>query len=153
MTNRKTLLLWLAIASLSGCATVSESRFNPFNWFGQSETSPAPEPVVVVQDSRPLVPQITALVVERTPGGAIIRATGLPPTQGWYGAALVSATDGPENGVLSYSFRAIPPATVTRTSTQQSREMTAAVFVSDIILRDVRIIRVLGGQNIRSVRR
>lgn len=147
------LMLPLAVASCG----ISETRFNPFNWFGGDENVSTAEPVEVVAqaDSRPVVAEITQLVVERTPGGAIIRVTGLPPTQGWHDASLVSVNpDGqPFNGVLSYSLRAAPPDAPTRVSTRQSRELTAAVFVSEILLTDVRVIQVTGARNSRIARR
>ena len=141
---------------LASCG-ISETRLNPFNWFGGDEETTSAEPVQVVErgDPRPLVAEITQLVIERTPGGAIVRVTGLPPTQGWYGADLVALNpdDKPINGVLSYSLRAEPPETQTRVSTRQSRELTAAVFVSDITLSGVRVIQVTGAQNSRIARR
>ena len=77
MTSRALLTL-LAVVMVAGCATVSESRLNPFNWFGRSESS-----AVVTQspnaDPRNLVSQVVSLRVEQVPGGAIIHATGLPP--------------------------------------------------------------------------
>ncbi|CAN0603427.1 unnamed protein product, partial [Ectocarpus sp. 12 AP-2014] len=74
---------------------------------------------------------------------------------GWHNADLVSANpDGqPFNGVLSYSLRAEPPQTQTRVSTRQSRELTVAVFISDIALSGVRVIQVTGAQNSRIARR
>lgn len=141
---------------LASCG-ISETRLNPFNWFGGSEdaTSAQPLEVVELRDPRPLVAEITQLVIERTPGGAIVRVTGLPATQGWHNADLVSANpDGqPFNGVLSYSLRAEPPQTQTRVSTRQSRELTVAVFISDIALSGVRVIQVTGAQNSRIARR
>ncbi|MGI9390383.1 MAG: hypothetical protein ACR2O1_10035 [Boseongicola sp.] len=98
--------------------------------------------------------EITALVIERMPGGAIIRATGLPPEQGWHTAELVRETESePVDGVLTYSLRAIPPATRNRVSTQQSRELTVARFLSDFELASVRQIRVVGARNSRVARR
>ncbi len=140
---------------LASCG-ISETRLNPFNWFGGGETESAqPLEVVELSDPRPLVAEITQLVIERTPGGAIVRVTGLPATQGWHGADLVSVNpDGqPLDGVLSYSFRAEPPETQTRVSTRQSRELTVAVFISDIALSGVRVIQVTGAQNSRIARR
>jgi hypothetical protein len=155
--TRQAAILTLAMAvMLSGCG-FGQSRLNPFNWFGASPEEETLEPVFLQerQDRRPLVAQVTALEVERTPGGAIIRATGLPPVQGWYGAELVNEDrDGrPIDGVLTYSFRAIPPREPTRVSTVQSRELTVAVFVSDITLAATREIRVTGALNSRATRR
>ena len=72
MMVRSAITLVLLVGLLSGCATVRESRFNPFNWFGSDEESLSP--IDVENERRPLVAEITSLVVERTPGGAIVRA-------------------------------------------------------------------------------
>ncbi|MEP3679291.1 MAG: hypothetical protein ABJN21_10395 [Paracoccaceae bacterium] len=146
----------MALPLVVASCGLSETRLNPFNWFGGGETTSA-QPVEVVEtiDPRPLVAEITQLVIERTPGGAIVRVTGLPATQGWYGAALVSATpDGaPFDGVLSYAMRAEAPDAPTRVSTRQSRELTVAVFVSDTVLSGVSVIQVTGARNSRIARR
>ena len=104
-------------------------------------------------DPRPRVAQVTALVIEQTPTGAIIRATGLPPTQGWYAAALVPETDEPVNGEMVYVFRAVPPATPQPVSTQQSRELTVARAISRPMLAQLRVVRVVGTQNALAARR
>lgn len=156
MTRRATILTLAMAVALSGCG-FGQSRLNPFNWFRSSPEAETMEPVFLQerQDSRPLVAEVTELTVERTPGGAIIRATGLPPQQGWYDAELVNEDrDGrPIDGVLIYGFRARPPLEPTRVSTVQSRELTVAVFVSNAVLDATRSIRVTGALNSRAARR
>ena len=44
---------------------------------------------------------VLTMTVEPIPGGAIVRASGLTPTQGWWNAELVPR-DLDENGVLVY---------------------------------------------------
>jgi hypothetical protein len=155
MTAKHAYILILPIF-LASCG-LGETRLNPFNWFGGSEETATAEPVEIVerQDPRPLVAEITQLVIERTPSGAIVRVTGLPPNQGWHSAALVNVDPDGEavDGVMSYSFRAIPPDETTRVSTRQSRELTAAVFLSNPRLAGVRVIQVTGAQNARIARR
>ena len=153
MTVRSAITLVLLVGLLSGCATVRESRFNPFNWFGSDEESLSP--IDVENERRPLVAEVTSLVVERAPGGAIVRATALPTSQGWYEPALVSLDPygDPVDGVLSYAFRAVPPKTPTRVSTPQSRELSAGVFISNFTLDRVRVIQVTGARNSRIARR
>lgn len=147
----------MALPLLVASCGISETRLNPFNWFGGSEETTSAEPVQVVEraDPRPLVAEITQLVIERTPGGAIVRVTGLPPTQGWHGAALVNVNPDGEafDGVMSYSLRALAPESPTRVSTRQSRELTAAVFINSTTLAGVRVIQVTGSQNSRIARR
>ena len=77
----------LVLSTAVGCARVSDSRLNPFNWFGGSTESTGLAPdggfAEIAPDRRNLVDQVTQLRVERTPGGAVIRATGLPPRAGF----------------------------------------------------------------------
>ena len=153
MSSRTITVFLVCAVVLSGCARVSESRFNPFNWFGGGNEE---ERVAVAEDTadpRPLVAEVTSLAVERTPTGAIIRATGLPPRQGWHTGELVPDTDGPVGGVLSYRFRAVPPFEPTRVSTERSRELSVAVAISQITLSETRVIQVIGARNVRTTRR
>ncbi|WP_231703988.1 hypothetical protein [Cochlodiniinecator piscidefendens] len=150
--------LLVAAMFVTSCGTIRESRLNPFNWFGRSQQ----EETVAVDDAairapsdpRPLVTNIVSLHIDQTPGGAIIRAVGLPPTQGYFGAALVPENDErPVDGVLTYSFRIIPPEDFQLTSTQVSREVVVGQFISDASLQGVRQIRVVAAENARSSRR
>ncbi len=153
MTAKRLALMTLFVVGLSGCAAVNESRFNPLNWFGSEEETL--DPIAVENERRPLVAQITGLVIERTPGGAIIRATALPPTQGWFDAELISANqdDDPVDGVLAFAFRAIPPETRQAQSTERSRELSAAVFVTNLTLANTSTVQVTGQLNSRVIRR
>ncbi|OYX45573.1 MAG: hypothetical protein B7Z02_01035 [Rhodobacterales bacterium 32-67-9] len=143
---------------LAGCGRVRESRLNPFNWFGRSVESTQTVAEAAVpgrpDDGRILVAQVTDMEVARQPGGAIIRATGLPPTQGWWNTDLVVENGGePVDGVLTYRFVIAEPLAANRVSTPQSRELTAATYISDIKLAGVSRIVVLGAENSRSSRR
>ena len=144
--------------ALAGCGKIRESRLNPFNWFGRSHQVEAVGAGPTVpgrpDDGRLLVAQVTELEVARQPGGAIVRASGLPPTQGWWDAALVADNDGePTDGVMTYRFVIAAPPTATRVSTPQSRELTAATFLSAAKLAQIREIVVVGAQNSRASRR
>lgn len=130
-----------------------QSRLNPFNWFGRS----APvEKVVLTEgeavDPRLLVDEVLSLDIESFPGGAIIRAEGRNPTQGYWDAELV-ARPVDENGVLVFDFRVFPPVTDQPASTVVSREVVVATFVSDIRLAQVASIVVQGETNSLSPRR
>lgn len=153
MTTRSLILMLALAASLSGCARVSESRLNPFNWFGSSEESTQAAPAEIETDPRPRVARITSLRIEPTPTGAIVRATGLPPTQGWYAAALVPESDEPVNGEMIYVFRAVPPQDPKRVSTVQSRELSVARALSQQDLAATRSVRVIGATNALVARR
>ncbi len=141
----------IAVLVLSGCGT----RLNPMNWFGgnkEQRLDAAPEEFTA--DPRALVAEVTRLSIERMPGGAIVRATGLPPTQGFWDAELV-ADDGlpPENGEITFSFRVAEPLYARPASTRQSREIEVATFLSDNELSGVRRITVIGQSNRRSSNR
>ncbi|MDJ0628839.1 MAG: hypothetical protein QNJ44_11315 [Rhodobacter sp.] len=148
-------LIWalVLVATVAGCSRVAESRFNPFNWFGRSEqaTAVTTNPNA---DPRPLIGQVIALRVEQVPGGAIVRATGLPNRQGYFDGALVPLNrELPQDGVLSYQFRISAPFQPTRVGTPQSREVLVGRFVSEQTLQGVRQIRVSGAANALAVRR
>jgi hypothetical protein len=151
MRSRTRLITALLLVSF--VAACGQSRLNPFNWFGRDrETRNAI--TVEISDPRGLVGEVIKLKVDRLPGGAIINAFGLPPTQGYWQAELVPLNDElPDKGVLSYEFRLLPPPTVTPAGTKISREVVIARFVSDQKLLGVRRIRVIAEANSRTVRR
>lgn len=137
------------VMAVSACGT----RLNPFNWFGGAEpvaVAPLPEDPA---DPRLLAQQITELKVDPMPGGAIIRVSGAMATQGWWDAELVAQEDEPADGALVYEFRVFPPVKAAATSTPRSRQITAAVFLSDIRLARVSSITVRGETNGLTTRR
>jgi len=137
--------------TLLGCGTVRESRLNPFNWFKRSEARASVQ-VEAPGDARPLVESVLTMTVEPIPGGAIVRATGLPPTQGWWQAELI-ALPVDENGTLVYEFRLLPPTDQTPSGTPRTREVEVAIYISDTRLAQVGEIVVQGATNARSARR
>ena len=156
--NRAWLAALVAVLALAGC----ESRFNPVNWFGGSteEATLAPRRgYVETVDRRPLVQQVLSMKVDRVPGGAIVSAIGLPPTQGHWATDLVPETttigDKPvaDNGVLAFQFRLLPPPGPRRSGTPVSRELSASTFLTDQELLGVRTIVVRGQTNQFSARR
>lgn len=150
----KRVVLALALVSVAGaCGPVRESRFNPFNWFGQDRSEAAAAPAEERVDARPFVDRVISVNIERVSGGIIVRATGLPPWQGYYDVALTPLNDDlPGDGVLRFAFRAFPPEGPTRAGTASSRELLAGIFVSAQDLAAVRVIEVVGAENKRSVR-
>ena len=146
------IALLMTLSLLAGCGFIRESRVNPFNWFGQSK---AVEKVALperAQDPRPLIPTVTALTVEPIASGAIVRATGLPASQGWWEANLVPARE-VVDGKLVIQFLAFPPVTRSDQGTPRSREITAATHISKVKLQEVREIVVQGANNALSSRR
>lgn len=161
-----TTVLVSALA-LPGCSAIRDSRVNPANWFGKSRVE-----VVNSGPTNPLLPrksrlarpesvyqgrpvqQIIALKVERTAGGAVVRVTGLSATLGAYDVRLQPVENAEENTrTLEYTLSAAYSERSRPTAPATSREVVAAVFVSDDELEGVRTIRVTGATNARSVRR
>ena len=147
---KQSLLAAMMMVVLLGAC---QSRLNPFNWFGRS----APvEKVLVTQaeaaDHRLLVDEVLSLDIESFPGGAIIRAEGRNPTQGYWDAELV-ARPIETDGVLIYDFRLLPPVERTDVNTQRSRQVAVAVSLSTVKLDGIREIIVQGARNARAVRR
>ncbi len=166
---RKTLsILLISTLTLTACGTVRESKINPFNWFGQSRS----EAIQPKKNTNPLIPeksggifaglraqdaiyegrpfeQITNLTIERIPGGAIIRATGLAARQGYYSVQLTAENEDelPVDGVLTYRLEGRRPSENTNVGTKPTREVTAARRLTDQELRGVRSIRVEGQLN------
>lgn len=172
---RKTLpALLVASLLLGACGTVRDSRINPLNWFGRSQSVPIE---TTAENTNPLIPkggglfgnrnkqpdayagrpfeEITDLTIERVAGGAIIRATGLAARQGIYSVQLT-----PENkeeiavdGVLTYRLEGLRPSRGTAVGSKPTRIVTAGRKVTDQMLRGVRVIRVEGELNARTARR
>lgn len=150
---RKPLLAIMALAlTISACGRIAESRLNPFNWFGRSErVATTATQTGISADGRQLVDQVITLSLDRTPGGGILRATGLPPTQGFWDAELVARPV--EDGALVYDFRVFPPPGGAAVSTQRSREVVVATFIPDTRLAGLRQITVQGARSALSTRR
>jgi len=157
---RTTFLTSAMLLTLSGCARIADSRINPFNWFGDSQAAPvasAPEdrrPLTPagartqIVDARPLVQSVTALSVDRSAAGAIVRATGIAPTQGYFNAQLVSS--GVSDGVLTLQFRAQAPAGFQAEGSARSRRIEAAYVIGAAELSGIRSVRVEAAGNART---
>lgn len=146
------LAIVVLATALGGCARLKDSRFNPLNWFGQARQAAVTDLYVRPDDPRALVAQVTVLKVEPYPGGAIVRATGVPPTQGYWEAELV-AQPLDEQGRLVYEFRVFPPPVPAAAGTPFSRQVTVAAALSSIKLQGVTSIVVQGAGNALSARR
>lgn len=154
-TNRiKTPLLALlaATVTLSACGQVADSGLNPFNWFGRESVETVAANAEVITDGRQLVDQVTELAVDATPEGAIIRAVGLPPVQGFWDAELVRVQSA-DPSLAVYEFRVLPPLERRAQSTPQSREIIAGAALSNRQLASIRGIVVRGQRSQRSVSR
>lgn len=147
-------ILFVVAVLLQGCSGFSESGANPGNWFDSTpSTTLEPEDGYEQEfvDTRPLVSDITELHVEQTLGGVIVRAIGLPPTQGYWDASLVpvNATDA-SSSQLIFDFRVRPPLSPGAVGTAQSREVEVGTFVSNKQLEGVRQVVVVAASNSRT---
>lgn len=154
---RRTIGVMAMLAVLSGCSGFSESRVNPFNWFGDGSDGPetlVPVEQVLFTDSRPLIPEVARLEVDPSPGGIILRAVGLPPTEGFWDGELIVENANPEpvDGVLSFQFRIQRPPFTNAPGTPRSREVLVARFITWQELDGVTTLRVVAERNERTIR-
>jgi hypothetical protein len=98
---------------------------------------PLPDPVPVPLRSAEL---------ERALHGVILRVEGVAPRQGYYGAELLPLGGGAPDaaGVVSYQLLAVPPEAPGAIGPERTRLLSAAVFVPNRALRDLRGFRVAG---------
>ncbi|UXX83402.1 hypothetical protein [Roseovarius pelagicus] len=176
MQRRALLLMLGSTTALAACGRgVRDSNWNPGNWFGRSRVERRAARAAASetpQEVNPLIPEqrdsifrrksdeekyagtpihtVTDLVIERSSGGAIVRATGVSMRQGAFDVRLKSQNDGePQNGVMTYMLEAVQPTNLPQ-GTQRSRTVNAAIFISDQTLNEVRTIRVAGLTNART---
>lgn len=149
--KRAVVLVTVLGLGLSGCG-FGQSRFNPLNWFRQPATTEKAPLYKAPLDKRGLVESITDLKVEPFPGGAIVRVTGLPPTQGYWNASLV-ALPKDASGKLSFEFRISPPNGGARAGTPPTREIVVATSLTDYKLQDVTAIEVRSATNAMTAHR
>ncbi|MEL7091542.1 MAG: hypothetical protein AAFN94_07395 [Pseudomonadota bacterium] len=172
-----TVTVLTAALTLSACAAVRDSRVNPFNWFGRGQSEPVAQtpaeevnPLIPVRNDRRArlfrrnaepeylgapIDQVSGLIVERVPGGAMIRASGISPFQGAYDVRLTPANDDeePVDGVLTYRLEVVQPFRARRGGPERVRTVTAARRLTDNQLAGVRTIRVEGVRNAQTSRR
>lgn len=151
---------------VAGCATVRDSRLNPFNWFGHSR-----EVAAVAEDVNPLLPsrgafarpeavyegrpidRITDLTIEPLPGGAVLRASGFAARQGPYAVQLTPVEEASTDEVLVFSFDRVLPRRNTPVGPEQTRAAEVATHLTDLELEGIRVIRVVAARNARELRR
>jgi hypothetical protein len=138
--RRNGLVLLAGLALLAGCSFEMPSflgREGGGDSFYQLRGEPPPPPRGV---------PIRQAALERGLHGVILRVAGEAPTQGYWGAQLRPLNDGAPDaaGVLSFELLAIPPASPQAVGAQRTRVVTAAVFVPNKALEDLRGFRVAG---------
>lgn len=155
MTRARTLsLLLVAALILAACGGMRDSRLNPRNWFSGSQAEPTLGPVASTVDRRPLVPAVSALVIDRTSTGAIVRAEAVMPTAGYFEPELVAENNGrPVDGVLTYRFVAARPRQGVQVTADAPRTLTAAAVLTAFDLEVVQEVVVVGETGSRRARR
>ena len=141
----------IAAGALAACG-LGQSRLNPLNWFGAARSTPVAAEVAAAGPRIPVVDRVVSLDVAPTPGGAIVSAVGLPPTQGFWEAELVRRP-GAEAGTMLFEFRILPPVRPKPVGTQPSREVLAGTRVTTQDLSGIRVVAVQGATNRLSVSR
>ena len=173
--QRATLLLVASCLVLGAWGGIRDTNWNPGNWFGKSRVERRAASTASPEEVNPLIPEqadsifrrksaeetyagtpihtVSDLVIERSSGGAIVRATGVSLRQGAFDVRLKAQNKGePQDGVLTYVMEAVQPTNMPQ-GTQRSRTINAATFVSDQTLSEVRTIRVVGLTGARTTAR
>jgi len=161
MLRKLAIVVGLA-AALSGCARVSESRLNPLNWFNPApattnEAAIQRKPLVPTQtevtvvDARVLIESLVSASLETSGSGAILRATGVAASQGYFNAELVLV--GASNGVLTYDFSVERPAGYEAVGSANSRQITVATVIDAAVLRGVKAVDVRGANGTKRLSR
>ena len=155
-TRTIALALVLALAGCGGSNRDPQERTAFGRWIRGEDRierlEPAPD--IIRTDNRVLVGEITRILAEEVPGGVILWAEGLPPTEGYHSPGLVQIEpDSAERGTLFYEFRVAPPPRPAPVGNAETRMMIEAIFISDIALEGITQATVIGQSNRRSTRR
>jgi hypothetical protein len=167
MTRTISALLVAALV-LSSCG-FRDSRLNPLNWFGRAqsvETTEAtgPQNPLIPRTRRGLrrgpvayagqpIDRVTDLKIERLPGGAIVRATGIADRQGPYEVRLIEDEAASDGQTVVYVFSVVTPRGAVAGGSETSRTVTVATYLTDRQLESIRAIKVEGRQNTQVTRR
>lgn len=144
-------------AAVAGCLTLSAcgggspsaSGFNPFGWFTKDdETAGTAAPVRELSltpkkgftnyvDPRGLISDVLSVNIDRTPDGAIIRATGRTGATGYFDADLVRVATGDNVFVYEFRVRRSEGTAVNGQVINAAAELTAAeyAFARRVIIR------------------
>ena len=155
-------VLMIATLVLAGCGGFRDSRVNPRNWFGESRSEARSGaqargelgPTTARIDNRPLVPQVSAMSIERTSSGAIVRAEAVMPSAGWWDPQLVAENSGRAvGGVLTFRFVAAAPVNPVAVPNPAARTISAVVALTQAQLDTTSEVVVVGAENTRRARR
>lgn len=141
------LFLLAATAVLAACSMEIPS-FMGREGDGQGVYNIRGEPV-----ADPVPVPLTEVVVERALYGVLLRVEGSAPTQGYYSAALVPLRAGEPDaaGVVTFEFMAVPPSTAQAVGPARTRRLTAATFVPNLALKDMRAFRVTAAGTVHTL--
>ena len=167
MARLVTALMVLVV--VAGCARVSESRVNPFNWFGGGRTAQAPaadtgptNPLIpreresIFRDTSPqvyqgtLLQEVSDLRIDPVQGGIVVRVDGVAPQLGAHDIRLV-AVEGSEDGAtrLVFELRGLQDE---ETNLRGPQAVTAAIALTNQAISGVTTIEVVSATNRRSTR-
>jgi hypothetical protein len=140
----------VALAALAGCSVEipgflgREGDTSGTTGTFQVRREPLPDP-------RPV--PLRAATLERALHGVILRVEGEAPTWGFHSAALRPLGNGAPDaaGILGFELVAIPPEPPEPAGAPRTRELTAAVFVPTLALKEVRGFRVAGAGNVQTL--
>ncbi|ETX14711.1 hypothetical protein OCH239_22180 [Roseivivax halodurans JCM 10272] len=164
-------VLLISAGLAAGCGAVRDSRVNPFNWFGGATSRPvaagttgAANPLLPERSraglfrreteevyAAPPIAVIDELLIERRPGGAVIRTTGIAERAGPFDVRLV-AEEQAEPTALVMTLRALQRPGPRNTG-PDARKVTAARWLTDSELAGIGRIEVRGAQNVLTTRR
>ena len=135
-------------AAVAGCLTLSAcggsspsaSGLNPFGWFKKNdEATEAAAPVRELSltpkrgytnyvDPRGLIGDLLSVNIDRTPDGAIVRATGRTGATGYFDADLVRVATGDNVFIYEFRVRRTEDTAVTGQVISAATELTAAEY-------------------------
>ena len=138
----------------SGDGSSSANSAGSAGSFGLRKRSEEPIVPQLAQtiDKRAFIPFVKSAVLDSTKGGSILRVVGDTGVQGYHDIGLVQSDDStPE--LLVFEFRATLPKPGQAANTERSKQVHAAVFVSDFTFPSAKGILIRAAQNTIILRR
>ncbi len=151
------LLLLTATLALSAC----QSRWNPTTWWAKDDAAGAQENVNALipeqtEDGRSFftaqetdeyrglpIDKVTSVEVHKVTEGRLIMAVGVSSVHGTSDTRLILQNNGaPEGGVLTLDLMGRPPIEPVIGGSDQTREVTTAVVLTEQQMAGVRTVRV-----------
>ena len=105
----------------------------------------------MIVDARVLIETLSSASLDPSASGAILRATGVAASQGFFNAELVLVDV--TNGVLTYDFRVERPTGYEAIGPAASRQITVATLIDAAVLRGIKAVVVRGGNGSKRLSR